>query len=66
MNTNIVYLTFPTDKGTNKLLKMLADIEGIKQPELLDKICRAYTAQKAIEMYEYLEKHNISIEDIEK
>lgn len=59
-----IYLTFPTDKGTNELLNIFAEIKGTTQPALLNEICQTYIQEKIIEILTYLEEKKIDINDI--
>ena len=42
-------ITFPSDKGTAHTLTLLAHMQGITQPQLLQKICEIYIAEKLAE-----------------
>lgn len=64
MNEEIVYLTFPTNKGTANLLTELAHIQGKTQPKLLDEICQTYIQNKLIQFIEFAEEKGIDISKI--
>ena len=62
MNSEKVYLTFPTDKRTAELLKLIAKGTGKSQPELINEICKDFINELDAIAKQELEKEGIILE----
>lgn len=59
MKSDKVYLTFPTDRATSEILKIIAHGYKMSQPELIEMICKQYIEDLDKIAEEYLKKEGI-------